>query len=190
MPYHHLLSLTSLGPSLEGPLPLAELEDVRVGAEADWWGDSLSAPWEGLGGPARPEMATEDSPPSIPLGDCHANQMWLVSGSRHASSSPSQPAASLHLQFTNSLLLWSYLTPRTAPQVQERSETVAPCDRWAEGNLKISWRPHGSVKYTASAPSSPTLEVARVRGGCSLVSVPWGLSISSDPDARELTSRV
>lgn len=84
MPYHHLLSLTSLGPSLEGPLPLAELEDVRVGAEADWWGDSLSAPWEGLGGPTRPEMATEDSP----LGDCHANQMWLVSGSRHASSSP------------------------------------------------------------------------------------------------------
>lgn len=104
--------------------------------------------------------------------------------------SPPQPAATLHLQFTNSLLLWSHLTPRTAPQVQERSETVAPCDRWAEGNLKISWRPHGSVKYTASAPSSPTLEVARVRGGCSLVSVPWGLSIFSDPDARELTSRV
>lgn len=104
--------------------------------------------------------------------------------------SPSQPAASLHLQFTNSLLLWSYLTPRTAPQVQERSETVAPRDRWAEGNLKISWRPHVSVKYTASAPSSPTLEVARVRGGCSLVSIPWGLFISSDPDARELTSRV
>lgn len=190
MPYHHLLSLTSLGPSLEGPLPLAELEDVRVGAEADWWGDSLSAPWEGLGGPTRPEMATEDSP----LGDCHANQMWLVSVPGmplpRPGPSPSQPAASLHLQFTNSLLLWGYLTPRTAPQVQERSETVAPRDRWAEGNLKISWRPHVSVKYTASAPSSPTLEVARVRGGCSLVSIPWGLSISSDPDARELTSRV
>lgn len=156
-------------------------------------GNSLSAAWEGLGGPTRPGMATEDSPPSIPLGDCHANQMWLVSGSRplpRPGPSPSQPAANLHLQFTNPLLLWSHLTPRTAPQVQERSGTFAPCDRWTEGNLKISWRPHGSVKYTASASSSPALEVARVRGGCGLFLVSWGSSFSSDPDARELTSRV
>lgn len=142
MPHHHLLSLTSPGPSLEGPLLLTELGDVRVGREAGWWEDSSSAPWEGLGHPTRPEMAAEDSPSSIPLGDCHVNQMWLVSGSRHASSSPwsftlpalcQPPTSRLQIPFYSG----ANLTPRTAPQVQERSGTVAPHDRWTEGNLKI-----------------------------------------------------
>lgn len=48
----------------------------------------------------------------------------------HPGPSPSQPAANLHLPFTNSLLLCSQPdTPGLPLQVQERSGTVAPHDR-------------------------------------------------------------
>lgn len=51
--------------------------------------------------------------------------------------SPSQPAAHLHTQgrLQTPFSSGANLTPRTAPQVQERTGTVAPRDRWTEGNL-------------------------------------------------------
>lgn len=119
MPHHHLLSLPSPGPSLEGPLLLTELGDVRVGTEAGWCGDSSSVPWEGLGalqGLRWPQRTAHlpfylETVMQIKCGLCQVPGMPLP----HPGPLPSQPAANLHFQFTNSLLLWSQPDTQDCP---------------------------------------------------------------------------
>lgn len=110
--------------------------------EAGWWGDLVAL--QGLRWLQRtahlPFHLETDM--QIKCGLCQAPGMPLP----RPGPSPSQPTSTSSLQTPFSS--GADLTPRTAPQVQERSGTVAPHDRWTEGNLKIYWRPHGSVKYT------------------------------------------